>query len=165
MVVSLGAMSTGDSDSRLPAHFFQAFQETGIRAIIQGWNQVLGEMNLPDTVYHAGSIPHDWLLDRSQGFIHHGGFGSTAAGFRAGIPSLAIPHIIDQFLWGNKISELGVGPEPISAGKVDVDTLADALERMRSDQTMHEKAAELGEKMREENGVEKAVGLINEGMR
>ena len=165
IVVSLGAMSTGDSDSRLPALFVQAFQETGIRAIIQGWNQVLGEMSLPDSVYHAGSIPHDWLLDRAQGFIHHGGFGSTAAGFRAGIPSLAIPHIIDQFLWGNKISELGVGPEPIPARKVDAESLSDALERMGSDQTMHDKAAELGEKIRQEKGVEKAVGLIEEGMR
>ena len=40
--------------------------------------------------------------------------GSTSAGFRAGVPSLVIPHIIDQFIWGNKVAELGVGPKPIA---------------------------------------------------
>ena len=160
LVISLGAMSTGSVEEYLPSIFIQALQDTDSRAIIQGWDQILSEKDLPETIFHAGSVPHDWLLARASGIIHHGGFGTTAAGFRAGIPSLAIPHIIDQFIWGNKIAELSVGPEPIQAGKVEVDNLAEALNRLRHNQEIKVQAAALGESIRAENGVEKAVTLI-----
>jgi MGT family glycosyltransferase len=164
VVVSLGAMSTGPADREVPEIFLQAFKQTGLRGIFQGWHEVLEDADLPESIYHAGSVPHDWLLQRARGMIHHGGFGSTAAGFRAGIPSMAVPHIIDQYLWGGKIAELGVGPEPIPAGKLTVEKLAAALERIRSDQAMREKAADLGEKIRAEEGVQTAVALIEDAM-
>ena len=164
VVVSLGAMSTGPADREVPEIFLRAFEKTGLRAIFQGWGEVLEDADLPKTIFHAGSIPHDWLLKRARGMIHHGGFGSTAAGFRAGTPSLAVPHIIDQFLWGGKIAELGVGPEPIPAGKLTVEKLAAALDQIRSDREMREAAADLGEKIREEDGVRTAVALIEQVM-
>lgn len=160
VVVSLGAMSTGMVDREVPEIFIQAFQEAGLRAIFQGWQQALQDGSLPESIFHAGSIPHEWLLKRARAMIHHGGFGSTAAGFRAGIPSLAVPHIIDQYLWGGKIAELGVGPDPIPAGKLTVEKLTATLERFCSDQEMREKAAALGEQIRSEEGVKEAVELI-----
>lgn len=40
---------------------------------------------------------------RASGFVHHGRFGTTATGFRTGIPSLVIPHIVDQSFGGEKL--------------------------------------------------------------
>ena len=61
---------------------------------------------LPETIFHTGPLPHDWLLERAAAIVHHGGFGTTAAGLRAGIPAVIIPHIIDQFIWGQRVYNL-----------------------------------------------------------
>jgi UDP:flavonoid glycosyltransferase YjiC (YdhE family) len=103
-------------------------------------------------------------LTRASGLVHHGGFGTTASGFRAGIPSLVIPHIIDQFICGQKVAELGVGPKSISRAKLKPQVLAEALIRMKSPE-MRAKAAALGAKIRQEDGVSKAVDLIQQNYR
>ncbi|WP_459960474.1 glycosyltransferase, partial [Mycobacterium avium] len=41
--------------------------------------------------------------------VHHGGSGTTAAGLRAGIPSLILWTAGDQPLWGSRIKQLKVG--------------------------------------------------------
>lgn len=135
----------------------EAIQQVGVRAIIQGWDEPMKRIHLPQSIYHADSVPHDWLLERASGLVHHGGFGTTAAGFRAGIPSLVIPHIIDQFIWGQKVAELGVGPQPIPRPKLKPQVMSDALTRMKSPE-MRAKAAGLGEKIFKEAGVELPCG-------
>jgi sterol 3beta-glucosyltransferase len=136
-----------------------AIQQAGVRAIVQGWDEPMKGLSLPESVFHAGSIPHDWLLERASGLVHHGGFGTTVAGFRAGIPSLVIPHIIDQFMWGQKVVELGVGPQFIPRAKLTVDAMTDALIQMRSPEMIN-KAAELGQIIQKEDGVKLAIDLI-----
>ncbi len=162
IVVSLGAMAISGEDALEAAQItLEAVKQSGVRAIIQGWDEPMKGLSIPATVFHAGSIPHDWLLPRASGLVHHGGFGTTAAGFRAGIPSLIIPHIIDQFIWGQKVAELGVGPKSISRAKLKAQNMTDALIQMKSPE-MLAKAAVLGEKIRLENGVSAAVQLIQE---
>ncbi len=162
IVVSLGAMAISGEDALEAARItLKAVKQSGVRAIIQGWDEPMKRLAIPPTVFHAGSIPHDWLLPRASGLVHHGGFGTTAAGFRAGIPSLVIPHIIDQFIWGQKVAELGVGPKPVSRARLKPQTMSDALIQMRSPEMLR-KAAALGEKIRRENGVSVAVQLIQE---
>jgi len=39
--------------------------------------------------------------------VHHGGAGTTAAGLRAGKPTVICPFIADQPFWGRIIHELG----------------------------------------------------------
>jgi UDP:flavonoid glycosyltransferase YjiC (YdhE family) len=161
VVVSLGAMALSGEDALEAAQItLTAVQRTGIRAIIQGWDEAMKQLPLSPNVFHAGSIPHDWLLPRASGLIHHGGFGTTASGFRAGIPMLVIPHIIDQFIWGGRVAQLGVGPQPIPRPKLKTENMAAALREMQSP-TMRQKAAELGAAIRAEpDGVAEAVRLI-----
>lgn len=45
--------------------------------------------------------------------VHHAAVGTTAAAVRAGIPSIAIPHTTDQFIWARRLNALGVSPQPI----------------------------------------------------
>lgn len=162
IVVSLGAMALSGEDSLQAAKItLQAVQNAGVRAIIQGWDEPMKHLQLPDSVFHAGAIPHDWLLERASGIVHHGGFGSTAAGFKAGIPALVIPHIIDQFIWGNKVAELEVGPKPIARDKLTVEGMTEALRQMQSVE-MKTKAAQLGEAIRSEpDGVSFAIELLS----
>ncbi len=161
VVISLGAMAISGDDAMEAAQIMlAAIQQAGWRAIIQGWDEPMRSLTLPATVYHAGSIPHDWLLARCGALVHHGGFGTTSAGLRAGIPSMAIPHIIDQFIWGRKLADLGVGPKPISRAKLTAPALAQALIQMREEGGIRSRAAELGQIIRAETGVENAVALI-----
>jgi UDP:flavonoid glycosyltransferase YjiC (YdhE family) len=117
---------------------------------------------LPPTIYAAGSLPHSWLLPLSAGLVHHGGFGTTAAGFRAGVPALVIPYIADQFYWGQRVHELGVGPKPIRGAVLDSKTLVAGLEELAHSTKMRRAASALGEQIRSENGVDNAVRLIEE---
>jgi UDP:flavonoid glycosyltransferase YjiC (YdhE family) len=163
LIVSLGAMSISGEDAQEAAEItINAFQDAGERAIIQGWDEPLEMMTLPPNIFHAGSIPHEWLLPRSSAIMHHGGFGTTAAAFQAGIPQVVIPHIIDQFIWGQKVHELGVGPQPISRAKLRRETLTQAIGQVLHDETMRMKASTLGQKIRLERGVARAVELITE---
>jgi UDP:flavonoid glycosyltransferase YjiC (YdhE family) len=163
LLVSLGAMSLSSSRAQESASLFvDAIQQARGRAIIQGWDEGLAQLDLPPTVYAAGSLPHSWLLPRTTGVVHHGGFGTTAAGFRAGIPQLVIPHIADQFFWGQRVYELGVGPPPIRHTKLDTKGLAAALDELVHNDELRAAASPLSEQIRAENGVDEAVRLIEE---
>jgi sterol 3beta-glucosyltransferase len=163
LVISLGAMSRGQAGARETASLFiEAIQQAGLRAILQGWEHALQEMSLPVSIYPAGSLPYGWLLPRAAGIVHHGGFGTTAAGLRAGIPALVIPHIVDQFYWGQKVFELGVGPRPIARGKLDTLQLVSALKELVGNPEFKKSASILGKQIRSEDGLGKAVGLIEQ---
>ena len=164
IAVSLGAMSLAGDETRQAALMtLEAAQQAGVRAIVQGWDEALAGANLPETIYHAGPMPHTWLFDRVSAIVHHGGFGTTGSALRAGRPAIIVPHIIDQHLWAKRIHELGVGPEPLPRAKLSAAGLADAIAQATSDASMQEKAAQLGEQIRgEPDGADNAVHLIEE---
>jgi UDP:flavonoid glycosyltransferase YjiC (YdhE family) len=137
-----------------------ALAQTRQRAVLlAGWSGLRKE-NLPETVFMAGATPHSWLFPRVSAVIHHGGAGTTAAGFRAGVPSLMIPFFADQPFWGQKAWQIGVGTKPIPRKQLTTEKLANALQILTTDETMRRRAAELGEKIRAENGIPNAVSVI-----
>jgi sterol 3beta-glucosyltransferase len=140
----------------------QAIQLTGQRAILQsGWSG-LSKSDLPDTVLMVDSIPHSWLFPRVAAVVHHGGAGTTAAGLRAGVPSIVIPVFGDQPFWGQRVAELGVGTDPIPRKQLTAERLAESIHRVVSDQAMRQRAATLGAKIQAEDGVANAVAIIHE---
>jgi UDP:flavonoid glycosyltransferase YjiC (YdhE family) len=138
----------------------EALARTQQRAILlSGWSG-LHKADLPDSVLMADSIPFSWLFPRVAAVVHHGGAGTTAAGLRAGVPSIVIPFFGDQPYWGQRIVELGVGPTPIPRRKLTADLLAQAIEQTIRNQTMRQRAADLGARIREEDGIARAVSVI-----
>jgi UDP:flavonoid glycosyltransferase YjiC (YdhE family) len=107
-----------------------------------------------------GPTSHDWLFPRVAAVVHHGGAGTTAAGLRAGVPSILVPFFGDQPFWGNRVHSLGVGPAPIPRSKLSVERLAQAIQEATTDTRMRQRAADLGVKIRAENGVANAVKII-----
>jgi UDP:flavonoid glycosyltransferase YjiC (YdhE family) len=89
--------------------------------------------------------------------VHHGGAGTTGASLRAGVPVTVVPFTMDQPFWGARVAELGVGPEPIPRRRLTRARLADALRVSVADRGMRERAAALGKRLREEDGVGEAV--------
>ena len=163
LLISLGAMSLGREDALQSASLFvEALRQTGLRAVIQGWQPALEQLDLPPEIFAAGSLPHSWLLPSCAGLVHHGGFGTTSAGLRAGIPALIIPHLVDQFYWGQRVFELGAGPQPIRRAKLDPQVLAERMAELAVNPEMRAAASRLGEQIRAEHGLENAVRLIEQ---
>jgi UDP:flavonoid glycosyltransferase YjiC (YdhE family) len=107
------------------------------------------------------SVPFAWLFPRMAAVVHHGGAGTTAAGLRAGVPSIVVPFFGDQPYWGRRVAELGVGPAPIPRKRLTVEVLAGAIDRAVTDPVLRRRAAELGTKIRAEDGVARAVAVVN----
>jgi len=125
-----------------------------------GWNALTKISDLPDTIFMLDSAPHSWLFPRMAAVIHHGGAGTTAAGFRAGVPSIILPYGNDQFAWGLRACELGVGPRPIPQKRLTAETLSSAITVALKPQ-VQATAYTLGEKIRKERGAEKAAEIIS----
>ncbi len=154
----------GSMGSRKPVEtadlVLAALERTGQRGILQsGWGG-LSQNNLPDTVYMVDSVPHSWLFPRVAAVVHHGGAGTTAAGLRAGVPSIVIPFFGDQLFWGQRIEKLGVGTAPIPRKQLTVENLARAIDQAVTDHWLRQRAANLGAKIQAEDGIAHAVRVI-----
>ena len=154
----------GSMANRAPQKMAQLVREalelSGQRGILAaGWGG-LNNANLPDNVFALDSVPHAWLFPRMAAVVHHGGAGTTGAGFRSGIPSVLVPHMGDQSFWAKRVTELGVGPRPIPSKKLTAERLAAAITTATTDQSMQARAAALGERIRAEDGVARTVEII-----
>lgn len=150
----------GRNPKQLTQEVVAALERAGQRGIlIAGWGG-LKDIKLPKTVLKVKTVPYDWLLPRVAAMVHHGGSGSSAAAMRAGIPSMAVPFGYDQPLWGQRIADLGVGVAPLPIKKLTTDRLAKAISRLARDGAMRERAQRLGEKLRAEDGVGRAVAAL-----
>jgi sterol 3beta-glucosyltransferase len=159
--VGFGSMIAEDTE-RLTQTVIAGLQQSGERGIIaSGWGG-LREGSLPPTIYQVKEAPHDWLFPRVKAVVHHGGAGTVAAGLRAGKPTIVCPFMADQPFWGNRIFELGVGPRPIPQKHLTAAKLAEVIGVVASSGSMAQRAADLGAKIRAENGVENAVNLLNQ---
>lgn len=156
--IGFGSMSAGDA-APLTKLFVDAVAQSGRRAILlAGWS-ALGGVELPETILRLDAVPHDWLYPRVAAVVTHGGAGTVGASLRAGRPTVVVPHMADQLYWARRVAELGVGPPAIERPKLRAENLAAAI-RAAGDEEMRRRAEELGRRIREEDGVGRAVEMI-----
>jgi sterol 3beta-glucosyltransferase len=159
--VGFGSMSTRKPEETAEL-VLAALERAQQRAIIlSGWSG-LHTADAPDSVFMLDAAPFSWLFPRVAAVVHHGGAGTTAAGLRAGVPSVVIPFFGDQPYWGQRIADLGVGPVPIARKKLTVERLAQAIGAAAGDPAMRQRAAELGARIRAEDGIARAVAVVQQ---
>lgn len=159
--VGFGSMG-GSGGLKRTKVILEALEKSGQRGLIaSGWGG-LKASDLPQNVYMLESVPHDWLFPRVAAVVHHGGAGTTAAGLRAGKPTVICPFLGDQPFWGQLVYERGVGTKPIPQGKLTAARLAEAIRIATQDAGMQRQAEALGQKIRAEDGVARAVEVVNE---
>ena len=134
----------------------------GVRAVLAlGWGgHDLAAVPLPATCFALRGAPLDWLFPRMAAVVHHGGAGTTAAGLRAGRPTVVCPFFGDQPFWGRRVHPLGAGPEPLRQKHLTAEALAGRIRSALNVTTMHARAAALGEQLRAEDGVANAVSFL-----
>ena len=159
--IGFGSMPVRDP-KRTTAIVLDALAQSGQRAILHtGWGG-LGGQGLPAHVLSISYAPYGWLFPRMAAVVHHGGSGTTGFGLRSGVPSIVVPFLFDQFYWGRRIHELGVGPAPIPHKRLSARRLAEAIAEVVSDAEMRRRAAELGKQIRAEDGVGEAIRAIQQ---
>jgi sterol 3beta-glucosyltransferase len=161
--IYVGFGSMGNRDPAATAELvLEAIARTGQRAIVMsGWGGLqAGE--LPNYVHFVKSVPHSWLFPRMAAVIHHGGAGTTAAGLRAGVPTIIVPFFGDQPFWGQRVADLGVGVAPIPRKQLTVDRLVAAIDTVTTDRAMRQRAADLGAKIQAEDGVGNVVAIVKQ---
>jgi sterol 3beta-glucosyltransferase len=157
--VSFGSMVRRDGE-RIGRAVLEALARTGQRGVVlMGWGSWRPERE-SDFICYLHEVPHDWLFPRCSLVVHHGGAGTTAAGLRSGKPNVVVPFAADQPFWARRVKALGAGPEPIPVRKLTVDSLAAALTRALTDESIRRRAEVVGEKIRAEDGTGEAVRLI-----
>ncbi|MEM0914594.1 MAG: glycosyltransferase [Planctomycetota bacterium] len=157
--IGFGSM-TDRSPERITREVIDGVQRAGVRAILaKGWG-ALDPKGLPDGMYAIDHAPHAALFQRVSAVVHHGGAGTTAAGLRACQPTLICPQVLDQPFWGRRVHALGCGPEAMPLRRLRADRFAAALSQLTGEKRYRERAEEVGEAIRGEDGVSRAVALI-----
>jgi sterol 3beta-glucosyltransferase len=158
--IGFGSMGFGRRAAVRGRIVLDAVERVGVRAVIaRGWGG-LEVSSSSSRVHVTDSVPHDWLLPRTAGAVHHGGAGTTAAGLRAGRPTLVCPVLGDQGFWAGRVHTLGCGPRPLPMRRLSADGLADRLHSLINNPTYRNRAQGVGDALAAEDGVGTAVRVL-----
>jgi sterol 3beta-glucosyltransferase len=159
VAIGFSSQVVRDGD-RLARAVTEGVAQAGLRAVLLGGYGALARVEPSANLCPVPSVPHQWLFPRTAAVVHHGGSGSTAEALRSGVPNMAVPFGYDQPLWGARLAALGVGPAPIAADALTADALAAALRQLTTDAGMRAQASAVGELIRSENGLGRAVTTV-----
>ena len=86
-----------------------ACAQLGERALICAGGTDFSHVPHFDHVKVVGAVNYAAVFPACRAVVHHGGAGTTAAGLRAGVPTLILWTLLDQPLWGAMVKRLKVG--------------------------------------------------------
>ncbi len=136
-----------------------ALHRAGMRGLVQtGWAGINAD---DDGVMTVGELPHSWLFPRMAAVVHHCGAGTTAAGLRAGVPTVAVPGLGDQPFWARRLQDLGLSAGIIPQRALTVDRLADALSVAVTDQALTGRSRRVADLIAAEDGAADVVMTVD----
>jgi UDP:flavonoid glycosyltransferase YjiC (YdhE family) len=100
--------------------------ELGERALI--YSPASDDIPHANHVKLVGPVDYSAILPKCRAVVHHGGAGTTAAGLRAGMPTLILWDVADQPIWAGAVQRLEVG----SAKRVTSVSRKSLLKHVRS---------------------------------
>jgi len=154
--IGFGSVFDNRHKSEIVQIIVETLKRTNQRAIVSG----MGELdNRYENILSVHDIPHSWLFNQVSLVCHHGGSGTTAAGFKAGVPSVIIPFSNDQFAWAHRAFDLGVGAYPIYRKNLSTNKLVEAINFAFSDPII-ENSKLLSEHISNENGAKDCAQVI-----
>jgi UDP:flavonoid glycosyltransferase YjiC (YdhE family) len=155
-----GSILAGRDADGVTHAIIAALEQAGARGVLfRGWGDV-GNVPLPPTVHATDGAYHDWLFPRCAAVVHHGGSGTTTAALRAGVPAVVLPVFGDQKFWAARLHALGASPVPLPRTELTAGRLAERLRAVLTDARYAERTREIGTAVRAEDGIGRAVRLI-----
>lgn len=140
-------------------HTVDAALALGHRVVVQRGSGLEDEDGYDERVLFVGDVPHELLFPRAAALVHHGGAGTTAQALRAARPQVVMPFTMDQPFFARRVHEIGVGAAPVPTTEATPGRMRTALQEALRPFVV-QRAVEVGEKVRAEDGVGAAVALI-----
>ncbi|GAN61422.1 glycosyl hydrolase [Acetobacter cibinongensis] len=154
--IGFGSMVSGEA-AALAATVQAAVQHAGLRAVVgSGWSKLGQFLPTSARIHVVDHVPHEWLFSKMRLAVHHCGAGTAAAAVRAGIPTVPVPFVGDQYFWGWQLHRIGVATPTQSLRTLTAQTLADAMLQATSPH-MVANADRLGSLVRAEDGTANAI--------
>jgi UDP:flavonoid glycosyltransferase YjiC (YdhE family) len=158
--VFLGLGSRNIDDPVIATTLRAALTQAGLRGVVQaGWAGLSVE---GDDVLTIGEVPHEWLFPRMAAVAHHCGAGTTAAGLRAGVPTVGIPVLADQPFWAHRLLALGASPATIPVRRLTGHTLATALRAAVDHDQYRSRATALATTLKHEQGTDRVAAALDQ---
>lgn len=102
---SVGVESAADTLAMISS----ACAQLGERALVCAAGTDFSYIPHSEYVKVVGVMNYAAAFPACRAVVHHGGTGTTAAGLRAGVPTLILWTMPDQALWGARVKRLNVG--------------------------------------------------------
>lgn len=158
IVFTLGTAIAADAGS---------FYKTSVRAArLLGYRAVLilkdprnRPPTLPDGVAAFDYAPFSELFPRAAAIVHHGGIGTTGLAMRSGRPTLVMPCAWDQPDNAERVARLGIS-RTVPRHHYTPNRVATELRHLLDDPAYLRRASEVGEQIRQENGVQVACDAL-----
>jgi sterol 3beta-glucosyltransferase len=115
----------------------------------------------------VASAPFEVLFPKVKAIVHHGGIGTTAECLRAGKPMFVCPVLYpvgDQYFWGDLAYKKGLAVKPVPINKLTPGLFKERISQLADNRSLYTNCYIMSQKLAAENGVEKAVRLIEEGI-
>lgn len=159
--IGFGSMVPGDV-AALASIIEEAVTLAGVRAIVAAGWAGLSPKRSNDGLFVLDQAPHHALFPLCRAVVHHGGAGTTAAGLRAGKPTLICPFGFDQPFWGRVIARCGLGPKAIPLKKLSAEKLAAGLMALCDEERYSRSALTMAAAMKNERPFERVAALVAE---
>ncbi|MFN8256328.1 MAG: glycosyltransferase [Bacteroidales bacterium] len=139
--------------------FIEVQQTTQQRLIVsKGWANLPENNN--ENILYVDDMPFELLFPRLVAVVYHGGTGTMSAVARAGVPHAAFPFMGDQFMNRDQIVKLNLGPKTCNFKKISTRAISNAIMECINNETYKKNAVEMAQKLKNVNGVELTVNLI-----
>lgn len=158
IVFTLGTAVASDAGT-FYEHSAAAAKRLGRRAVLILMEPRNRPRDLPPEILACDYAPFSKLFPRAVAIVHHAGIGTTGLALRAGRPMLVMPCAWDQPDHAARVARLGVG-RVISRRRYSPARVAAELRHLLDDPRYAQRAAQLGERVRQEDGIAAACDAL-----
>ncbi|MFK8102806.1 MAG: glycosyltransferase [Saprospiraceae bacterium] len=130
--------------------------------VVKAWGLKPAFIKKNERVFAVDQAPFDLLFPLADYVLHHGGAGTTAIALQAGLPQMICPILHpfgDQYFWGKQVEAQGIGVAPIPLAKLTLRKLEQSIIQLTTG-AYQEKAQSMGQKIKTEDGLAKALALV-----
>lgn len=141
----------------------QAVSELGVRTVFQG--NCVSETDIANAGKNvfmlSENVPYGWLFPQIKAVVHHGGNSTNGLGLASGCPTLVIALAFDQWFYGRRVNQLGLGPKPFYVRKTipDVFEIKGRIEDLLSGK-YDANVISMADMLRSEDGCKTAADII-----
>lgn len=154
--LSLGSL--GGADVELMQRLVDSLADSPHRFIVSK-GPVAEKIRLADNMVGDAVLPQTKVIPQVDLVISHGGNNTTTEALHFGKPMVLLPLFWDQYDNAQRMHELGFGIR-LSTYGFAAEELNEAIEKLLADTELRRRMDELGERIRERDGLTKGADII-----